>query len=127
MSHIIIVEEEPMLRNLFVKFTEALCPPSTLISGTKNDQQALDVYEETAADLIITDFEIPSLTGPQLIHGLRSKGVQIPIVVTSDTPEAVPLAYEAGATLFVDKAQFIKFLPTIISRYLPRSGSQPPP
>jgi|GEM_PF-5685762 len=126
MPHVIIVEEEPMLRNLFVKFTEALCPPATLISGTKNDQHALQVFEEMAADLIITDFETPSLAGPKLIHSLRSKGVNIPIVVASDLPEAVAPAYDAGATLFVEKTQLIKFLPIIISRYLPPNSHHPP-
>lgn len=118
MSHIIIVEEEPMLRNLFVKFAEELCPPATLISGTKNDQHALQVYEETAADLIITDFETPSLIGPQLIHTLRSQGSDIPIVVASDQPEDVASAYDAGATLFVEKTHLIKFMPVLFSRYL---------
>jgi CheY-like chemotaxis protein len=119
LAHIIIVEEEPALLRLFIRVTQTLCSPLTQISGVSNGQQALEVHEESQADLIISDCRMRVMDGLQLIRTLRSRGVTIPMVITSGNPFVAAQAYEAGATVFVEKMKLIGHLPAILDDYLP--------
>jgi CheY-like chemotaxis protein len=98
--------------------TKLACSPCTKISGVNNGQQALHLYEESEADLIISDYKMPVMNDPALARVLRSRGETIPIVLTSGNPFVSTHAYEAGATLFVEKARLIRTLPKIIGDLL---------
>lgn len=118
MPHIIIVEEEATLRKLLKIIIKRLSPSYT-VSMASNGKKALQRYEKSGADLIISNYKMPVMTGPDFVHTLRARGVTIPIVMASGDPEAEKVCYEAGATLFVPKMDLIQELPEILSRLLP--------
>jgi CheY-like chemotaxis protein len=118
MTHIIIVEEEPILLKLFMHLVALACSSFTKISGVSNGQQALEVYDEMKADLIISDYKMPVMDGSQLLRTLRSRGVTIPIIITSGNPLLSDHAYKAGATLFVEKIRLKRTLPKIMGYLL---------
>lgn len=56
-----------------------------------NGKQALDVLTQEDVDVIITDFMMPVLDGPGLLHALQKndKFAPIPVIVMSSLQEAV--------------------------------------
>jgi CheY-like chemotaxis protein len=118
-AHIILVEDQQAQLNVLMILIKALCPPFTEILGVNNGQQALEAYEETRTDLIISDHEMPVMDGSKLTRTLRSRGATIPIIITSGNSFVSDQAYNAGATLFVEKTRLIKTLPKIMGYLLP--------
>jgi CheY-like chemotaxis protein len=118
MVHIIVAEEEEALRTLLKTIIKRISPTYT-VSTASNGQRALRAYQKSGADLIISDYKMPAMTGPELVRTLRARGVTVPIVMASGDPGAEKECYEAGATLFVEKMNLIRELPEILSRFLP--------
>jgi CheY-like chemotaxis protein len=119
MPHIIIVEEEETLRKLF-KIIIRRISPSYTVSTASNGKRALQAYKKSGADLIISNYKMPVMTGPDLVRTLRARGLTLPIVMASADPGAEKECYEAGATLFVQKTDLVRELPAILSRFLPQ-------
>ena len=119
MAHVILVEDQEEQLNVLVIIIRALCPPFSEISGVNNGQQALEAYQETRTNLIIASYEIPVMDGSKLTRTLRSKGVTIPIIITSNNPVISDQVYKAGASLFVEKRKLMRVLPEIITYLLP--------
>ncbi|AKM82186.1 TPA: response regulator [Candidatus Berkelbacteria bacterium] len=49
----------------------------------ENGQKGLDCMKENHIDLILTDFQMPVMTGPEMISALRQAQVSIPIILMS--------------------------------------------
>ncbi len=118
MVHIIIAEEEEALRKLLKTIIKRISPTYT-VSTASNGKRALQAYKKSGADLMISNYKMPVMNGPDLVRTLRARGVTIPIVMTSADPGAEKECFEAGATLFVEKNDLIRELPEILSRFLP--------
>jgi CheY-like chemotaxis protein len=118
MPHIIIAEEDEPLRKLFKIIIKSVSSSYT-ISTASNGKRALQIYKKSGADLIISNYQMPVMNGPEFIRTLRARGVTIPVVMASADPGAEEECYEAGATLFVQKWDLSRELPGILSRFLP--------
>jgi CheY-like chemotaxis protein len=119
MPHIMIVEEEESLRKLFKIIIKNISPNYT-VSTASNGKRALQAYKKSGADLIISNYKMPVMSGPDFVRTLRARGVTLPIVMSSADPGAEVECYEAGATLFVQKLDLMRGLPNILSRLLPQ-------
>jgi two-component system response regulator ChvI len=73
----------------------------------------LDAFANGAsADVIVLDWNLPSITGIDLIPRLRRAGVLLPVVLLTgrSTPNLENLALDHGALDFVDKARGLQIL-----------------
>jgi two-component system response regulator ChvI len=73
----------------------------------------LDAFANGAsADVIVLDWNLPSLSGIDLIPRLRRAGVLLPVVLLTgkSTPNLENLALDHGALDFVDKARGLQIL-----------------
>jgi DNA-binding NtrC family response regulator len=77
--------------------------PRSSISSFSNASDALRHILDAGTDILVTDHGMGSMTGADLIHELRERGLQIPIIMISGDPGAEQLAYLAGATRFLQK------------------------
>ena len=110
---IIIAEDDRMVGKLLEFIMRGLCPLGQ-VSLVLNGQEALQVYEQFGADLIILDKNMPVIDGLELTRTLRARGVSIPIIIMSGNSAIEAEAKRAGATLFLGKPGVYSQLPRLL-------------
>lgn len=81
---------------------------------------AVDFFIEESADLVITDMQMPNLTGAEVLEKIRAIDKQVPVIVItaySNVDNAIE-ALRLGATDFVKKPFDIEELKIIIDKAL---------
>jgi two-component system KDP operon response regulator KdpE len=100
-THLLIVEDDPMLRR---SLTLNLTARGYGVDDTGNGEDALRLAGRTLPDVVFVDLGLPGISGLDLIAGLRA-WTDVPIIVLSargaerDKVEAL----DAGATDYVTK------------------------
>lgn len=102
---ILIVDDNPAMRALSRRFLEQAGIPSESIEEARDGREALLRIESLPPDLILSDWNMPGLTGIDLLETLARRGSSIPLVLVSTeaTPEMRDRASAAGARGFVTK------------------------
>ncbi|WP_249676992.1 sigma-54-dependent transcriptional regulator [Pseudomonas abieticivorans] len=79
MSHtVLVVDDEPKLCDLLVS---ALSSDSVQVLSAGNGLQALALLDKEAVDLVISDWRMPGMDGPQLLAEIKLRFPQIPVIV----------------------------------------------
>jgi CheY-like chemotaxis protein len=92
----VLVAEDEHLAALVVE--EALAEQGHKVVLARDGQEAVDIAETFAFDVLVTDLAMPRVTGWELIPRLRNRRADLPVVVmTSYLPPG------GGQTLFADK------------------------
>lgn len=78
MLHILIVEDDFELRQLFQK---VLIQNGYSVKGVENGKAALAALEKEYADLIISDIMMPVMDGYELARALREANIQVPVLM----------------------------------------------
>ena len=82
------------------------------------------------ADIILLDWDLPDVSGIQLLQELRQVGVELPVVFLTGYAFTAQesLAFETGAVDFIDKARGVEILARRLRRLLkaPKSAAAPP-
>jgi len=86
---------------------------------------------DAKADIILLDWDLPGISGIELLIELRKFGVALPVVfLTGYAFKAQEnLAFEAGAVDFIDKVRGVEILARRLRRLAraPKSAAAPPP
>lgn len=81
MARILLVDDEPMVRELF---KDVLVNEDHAVMVVDSAEKALNVFQEDIACLV-TDFRMPGMDGIDLIFALREKNPNLPVVLVSGT------------------------------------------
>ncbi len=70
-----------------------------------NGKEALDAIEEGVPDIVLTDWNMPEMTGIELLEAVKQKGIatKVGVVTSQATPEMQQRAADAGALFFLTK------------------------
>lgn len=91
---ILIVEDEPELLERLIKYLSIFC--DTIYKAT-NGEEALKIYNKYLPNIILTDINMPKLTGVEFIAKIRQKDKNSQIIIlsahthTEDFLKIVPL------------------------------------
>jgi signal transduction histidine kinase len=103
-AKIILADDDPIMRELA---RERLRDVGHEVLTAANGRDAFAALCESGADLVISDLDMPEMTGYELTRRIRETPSfsEIPVIVitASDSGEAVDRAFAAGATGFVAK------------------------
>jgi two-component system alkaline phosphatase synthesis response regulator PhoP len=80
MAHILIAEDDPDVSNIFTRFLTHL---GHTCQVARDGYGALAYLDTQAFDLLITDLDLPQLSGVALIQLLESRPCRPPILVSS--------------------------------------------
>ena len=94
-AHILVVEDHSALRDALRMMLE---DEGYHVSAAANGREALAVLALRRPDLIITDVEMPVMSGPDLCEALAAAGERLPVVLMSGNPHAAALAAVYGAS-----------------------------
>lgn len=116
--HIIIADDEDDMRSLMARVVVRTYP-SVTISAVQDGVDALMVYGQRGADMLITNYDMPLMDGLALVRALRARQVTIPIVMVSGDAGIAQQALAAGITQFVVKpftiVQFAQILTNLLA------------
>lgn len=79
-SRILYADDDAMIRSLS---TAILTRAGYAVKAVEDGQQAWAALVDGRYDLVITDNEMPNLTGLELVRRLRAEGMNLPVVVAS--------------------------------------------
>lgn len=80
---ILVVDDEPDMRHLM---SEVLANSGYMVEVADSGTRAWKALHLKRFDLIVTDQEMPGMTGTQLVSKLRLAGFQMPVILASGSP-----------------------------------------
>jgi CheY-like chemotaxis protein len=116
--HVIIADDDAAIRSLIARVV-ARTYDRVIISAVPDGLDALLIYQQRGADLVITNHEMPILSGLSLIERLRVLSATLPIIMVSAHPSAEPRARALGVTHFLSKPFLVTQLVQLLASVLP--------
>lgn len=114
--HIIIADDDDSITRLLVRALTRVYP-TAILSAVRDGPDALALYAQRGADLLITNNHMPTMSGLDLIQALRAGGATLPILMISGTADE-PGAMAAGATRFLAKPFLVAQLEQVVTGVL---------
>jgi len=118
--HIIIADDDAAIRALIARVVARTYDP-VAISAVPDGLDALLIYQHDGADLVITNQEMPVLSGLSLIERLRVLSPTLPIIMISAHQSVEPRARAVGVTHFLLKPFVVTQLVQLLISILPRT------
>ncbi len=116
--HVIIADDDGAIRALIARVVVRTYPLVT-ISAVPDGLDALVIYQQRGADLVISNHEMPVLSGLSLIKRLRVLSATLPIIMVSAHQSVEPQARALGVTDFLLKPFHLAQLIALLTSVLP--------
>ena len=97
MARVLLVDDEPVVRNCLEQFLKYGGYEVLAVEG--GAQAFLVLGNRDPFSLVITDFEMPAMNGPDLIKIIREAHFKMPIIMVTARPDAVPEKHGADVVL----------------------------
>lgn len=115
---ILVAEDEPQLR----AFLQRTLSATYRVLVAADGQQALQLIEQHAVSMVITDVMMPRMDGCELCRELKNRielcGIPVIMLTAKTTVEARLDGYMAGAEEYIDKPFSMKYLEARIAAIL---------
>lgn len=119
MLKILIIDDSAGMRQVLKRMIRA-CGWRTTVVEARDGEHALKVLKSERPDLVITDWEMPGVSGISLVKGFVRNGLTIPIgmVTANASPAHIAEAKKAGASFVIGKPFSLDVLRTILAPYV---------
>ncbi|MBE9526596.1 MAG: sigma-54-dependent Fis family transcriptional regulator [Proteobacteria bacterium] len=115
-NKLIIIDDEPKAGRLMERYLDDVYDCQVF----QDPLEAMDYFSNNNADLVITDMQMPNLSGAEVLAQIRSLDKQIPVIIItaySNVDDAIEVL-RLGATDFVKKPFDMEELKLIIDKTL---------
>ena len=104
MIRVLIAEDQAMVLGALAALLE-IEADMAVVGRAANGRVALDLARKLTPDVVVTDIEMPELSGLDLAHALRAEGLKARVVIltTFARPGYLRRALEAGAAAYLLK------------------------
>jgi len=114
---ILLAEDDAGVRNFLVRALK-LSAPGAEVEAVADGRAALAAFAARPADLVISDQNMPRLTGLELFAALRASS-NVPFVLISADPANERRARLAGCSCFLAKPLVIERLRAVVAELVP--------
>lgn len=97
MSHILIIDDDLTVLNLFEQFLRG---DGFSVSVATDGREGLSLMRQKNPDLIITDIMMPEMDGLEMIREIRRHHPEIPIIAISGGMKSAPINFLPHARKF---------------------------
>lgn len=99
---VLIIEDEPFLRELFKDQFE---DRGHAVFMAENGKVGLEILAREVIDLVLTDVQMPVMSGMDFLKLARARSIDQPpvVVMTGGCLYTIEQFYEAGASAYFDK------------------------
>lgn len=120
---VLVVDDEPDLREVCVEFLKNM---NVDAHQAENGKQGLEVIKKINPDVVITDINMPVMSGLELMSSAREHGFMTPFIVVTGfgDRDTMRKAWHLGATDFLDKPINPRHLMEVVKAAL-EIGAQP--
>lgn len=112
---VVLAEDQEMVLGALAALLE-LEGDIQVVAQARNGKLALDAVRSHQPDVLITDIEMPALTGIELAQALKGGSTRIVMVTTFARPGYLRRAMEAGASGYLLKARPARELADAVRR-----------
>jgi two-component system, chemotaxis family, chemotaxis protein CheY len=102
---ILIVDDSRAMRMIVKRTLQQAGYETAVITEATNGREALERIQSDSPDLVLTDWNMPEMTGIELLKEIqaRSLSVRVGVVSSQSTPEMQQQAKDAGAVFMLAK------------------------
>lgn len=102
---LLVADDSKVMRSIVIRTIKQAGMGEHEIVEAENGADALSRIDAFGPDLVVSDWNMPEMTGIELLRALREAGKSVPFVfVTSEgTPEMRALAAKEGARALIEK------------------------
>lgn len=102
---ILVVDDSPVMRKLITRSIRQAGFGDATVVEAGDGQEAIKVNHSELPDLILADWNMPNMTGIEMLQDLRASGerVKVGFVTSESTARVRMMAKEAGASFFISK------------------------
>jgi len=122
MTHAVIAEDEPVLRDELKASLARLWPDLRIVAEAQDGVEALDALQRLSPDVVFLDIEMPGLSGLEVA---RAASGRCHVVFVTAYEQYAVNAFEQGAVDYVMKPFNAERLATAIARLRDRLGTAP--
>jgi CheY-like chemotaxis protein len=113
---ILLVEDEGDVRRFFARALSHIAPSAEVVEAA-NGREALDRFQASTFDLILSDHKMPLMTGVELLRAVRAVS-EVPFLLVTADRSVESEALAAGVSDVLNKPISIAALRNAIGRYL---------
>jgi len=125
---ILLVDDEADIRELYKLVLESA---GDSVIAVDNAQAALEIMAAQPVDLLITDHQMPEMSGVQLINAVRDQYPGLPTILASGQTHVDALAKSCGASAYYRKStpitQLVDTVRAMLKRHTQQQGDAPSP
>src|SRR5215467_1109621 len=110
MPHLLLIDDDDLFRE---SLGLNLVDEGYQVTSLGNGRDALAYLEDGgAADVVLLDWRMPSLTGLEVLRHMRRSGIPIPVIFLTVLSDDIyeEAALEGGAVDFIDKSRRLPIL-----------------
>lgn len=102
---VLVVDDSKAMRMIVMRQMRQIGYGDSDFAEANNGQEALDAILSDPPGLVLSDWNMPEMSGIELLRALNERQVKIPFgfVTSEGTPEMRQLAADAGARFLVAK------------------------
>jgi two-component system response regulator DesR len=112
---VVIAEDQEMLLGALTALLE-MEGDIAVVAQARDGQQAIDAVRTHRPDILITDIEMPQLSGLDAASALKGSGTRVIMVTTFARPGYLRRAMDAGAAGYLLKARPVRELADAVRR-----------
>ena len=102
---ILIVDDSQAMRSIVRRHVSQAGFEGADITEAENGQEALDTIRAGRPDIVLSDWNMPVMTGIELLEALRAEGNDVPLgfVTSESSADFKDRAFDAGAAFMIAK------------------------
>ncbi len=99
---VLVVDDDPLLLGATVRLLES---PSIRVQGVSSAQEALALLQSQPIDVLVSDLQMPGMTGIELATAVRRFDLDLPVIFLTGSPsvETASRAFELTAFRYLQK------------------------
>ena len=99
---ILVADDSRVMRQIVIRTLRQAGYDGHDVIEAANGREALDLVGAEAPDLVLSDWNMPEMTGIECLRALRASGSAVPFgFVTSEGSEEMRAVAESGGALFL--------------------------
>lgn len=114
-KRILLIEDDALVRKSMTLFMASM---GYEVLAADSGERGLQVLDRERVDLMVADYQLPGITGIDVIRTLRQRGIRIPVVLMSadlnEETEALAQSEQVSAIFKKSTDQLQQLKPTLL-------------